>query len=204
MRDKRQLVLVTGGVRSGKSQWAETLARQNGEPVVYIATSRVLDEEMQERVRRHWARRPATWMTLEAPDDLAGAMRQVPARTRTVLVDCLGGFVSNRLLAETGDGDPTASRVEEKVLQSVQAFVTALEKARTTVIVVTNEVGFGVVPSTPLGRAFRDYLGWSNRLVAAAADQVYLMVAGIPVLVKDGRDSVPQMVNNVGKTLRMR
>ncbi|NMB26294.1 MAG: bifunctional adenosylcobinamide kinase/adenosylcobinamide-phosphate guanylyltransferase [Firmicutes bacterium] len=186
MNKSNHLILVTGGVRSGKSRWAEALAKQMGGPVAYIATSQVEDHEMAERVRRHKERRPANWTTLEAPWDLAEAIRHLPQDTKTVLIDCLGVFVSNLMLKIAGDSDPTLPKVETEVLGAIWSFLQAQATMPGTVIVVTNETGLGVVPPSALGRAFRDYLGWANQIVAAAADTVYLTVAGIPLLIKGG------------------
>lgn len=184
MKKSNQLILVTGGVRSGKSSLAETLALEKGGPIAYIATSRIEDGEMVERVRRHQDRRPKDWVTIEAPWDLAGALQKLPAGTRTVLVDCLGVFVSNLLLKYSGDSDPTEREVETQILNAIQSFLEAQAAVPVTMIVVTNETGLGVVPPSALGRAFRDYLGWANQMAARAADQVYLVVAGIPLLIK--------------------
>ncbi len=188
MKRSNQLILVTGGVRSGKSRWAEALAKEIGGPVTYIATSQIEDEEMVERVRRHQERRPADWTTMEAPWDLAGALRQLPAGTRTVVIDCLGVFISNLMLKIVGDGDPTLPEVETEILSAVWSFLQARATVPATIIVVTNETGLGVVPPSALGRAFRDYLGWANQMVAAAADIVYLTVAGIPLSIKGGQE----------------
>jgi adenosylcobinamide kinase/adenosylcobinamide-phosphate guanylyltransferase len=187
MNKPNQLILVTGGVRSGKSSFAEALALEEGGPIAYIATSRIEDGEMAERVRRHQDRRPKDWITIEAPWDLAGALQRLPDGTRTVIIDCLGVFVSNLLLKYTGDGDPTEGEVEVQILNTIQSFLEAQATIPVTVIVVTNETGLGVVPPSALGRAFRDYLGWANQMVAKAADQVYLVVAGIPLLIKGNR-----------------
>ncbi|NMB47159.1 MAG: bifunctional adenosylcobinamide kinase/adenosylcobinamide-phosphate guanylyltransferase [Firmicutes bacterium] len=192
--NSHQLILVTGGVRSGKSRLAEAMALAIGGPAAYIATSRIEDEEMLERVSRHQERRPADWVTIDAPWDLAEALRKLPAGTRTVIIDCLGVFVSNLLLKYAGSNDPTQLEVEKQVLDTVSSFLQAQAAASVTTIVVTNETGLGVVPPSALGRAFRDYLGWANQMVAAAADRVYLVVAGIPLLIKNGQESALPLV----------
>lgn len=184
------LILVTGGVRSGKSLLAERLALETGGPVTYIATSRIEDEEMVERVRRHRDRRPLDWATIEAPWDLVEALDKLPTGNQAVIIDCLGVFVSNLLLKYAGDKDPTQPEIEKQILSNIESFLQAQAAVSSTVIIVTNETGLGVVPPSALGRAFRDYLGWANQMVAAAADQVYLTVAGIPLLIKDGQESV--------------
>jgi adenosylcobinamide kinase/adenosylcobinamide-phosphate guanylyltransferase len=190
------MILVTGGVRSGKSAFAERyaarLAGAAGE-VVYVATARVWDGEMARRVARHQKSRPATWHTVEAPTDPGAALARPPAATaRVVVVDSVDFWVSNRLL----DADPVhgeqidhhrLAALEQALLADVEGF-TAPPPARApqaqgdrTLLLVTLEAGLGVVPPSPLGRAFRDLLGRVNQALAASAVEVYLMVAGLPV-----------------------
>lgn len=181
------LTLVTGGARSGKSRWAEELARRQGEPVLYVATARVEDPEMAERVRRHRATRPATWETVECPLDAAAALREHGRRARAVLVDCLTLLVSNLLeQASRAAGGVVARGVEEAVLSQVEALADAGAALPARVIVVTNEVGSGLVPLSPVARRFRDLAGLANQLLAARAAEVYWLVAGIPVRIKGG------------------
>jgi adenosylcobinamide kinase / adenosylcobinamide-phosphate guanylyltransferase len=187
------VILVTGGVRSGKSAFAERYAARLAGPgggVVYVATGRVWDGEMARRVARHQESRPATWQTVEAPTALGAALARPPAATaRVVLVDSVDFWVSNRLL----DADPVAGEqidhrrltaLEAGMLQEVER-ITAPPPAggpgARALILVTLEAGLGVVPPSPLGRAFRDLLGRVNQALAAAAAEVYLMVAGLPV-----------------------
>jgi adenosylcobinamide kinase / adenosylcobinamide-phosphate guanylyltransferase len=173
------ITLVTGGARAGKSRYALSLVE--GEPsVTYIATAEALDEEMRSRIARHRAERPAAWGTLEASIDLAEAVSRAPERD-ALIVDCLTLWVSNLLLraTEQADGDEPWYPARE-----VNELVGALGRRRSAVIVVTNEVGLGVVPATPLGRAYRDALGRVNQEMARTAQRVMLLVAGIPVVVK--------------------
>lgn len=183
-----RIVLVTGGARSGKSAFAETLAARRGERVAYLATATVGDAEMEERIARHRARRPAGWVTLEAPLDILASLATVASGIEVVLVDCLAVWTANRLLAigepaREGWWDQVAT-LERVLTQEVEALVAAAREASWDLIVVTNEVGFGVVPPTELGRAYRDLLGRLNQVVAARADEVYLVVAGLAVDVK--------------------
>jgi adenosylcobinamide kinase / adenosylcobinamide-phosphate guanylyltransferase len=162
------LVLLLGGARSGKSALAVERARRWDGPVTLIATGEAGDEEMAERIRRHRAERPADWRTIEEPLDLAGALAAVDAGA-AVLVDCLSLWVAN--LLGRGDGD-----AEVEQLASVAAAQAAARTGLT--VAVSNEVGLGVVPDTPLGRRYRDVLGRVNATWAAVADEALLVVAG--------------------------
>jgi adenosylcobinamide kinase/adenosylcobinamide-phosphate guanylyltransferase len=186
-----RLTLVTGGARSGKSLYAERLAAAGRRPVLYLATAEVYahDDEMQARIREHQQRRPAAWATLEASRDVGRALAALPEPPGTVLLDDLGLLVTNQLLALCGDADPTRETARQ-LDGALQSELAALEQAQAAggwdLIVVTNEVGMGIVPATPLGRVFRDALGRANQALAARADAVYLLVAGIPVPIKPG------------------
>jgi adenosylcobinamide kinase/adenosylcobinamide-phosphate guanylyltransferase len=167
------IVLFTGGARSGKSVRAEQYAGRFGQPVVYIATAEVGDDEMRARVAQHQIRRPASWPTLESPLAVHAALSTLEAGT-VVLLDCLSLLVSNLLLSDEANA---AQLVNDEI-----AGIIAAARARDlTLIVVTNEVGMGIVPAYPLGRIYRDLLGRANQQVAAAAAEVYLLVCGIPV-----------------------
>jgi adenosylcobinamide kinase / adenosylcobinamide-phosphate guanylyltransferase len=162
------LTFLVGGARSGKSSLAVRLAAEAGGPVVFVATTEARDEEMAARIERHRGERPADWSTVEALLDLAGALAAAPADACVVL-DCLTLWTSNAL--EAGWSDETVERVAEEVA--------ALAAARTApTVVVSNEVGLGVVPDTPLGRRYRDVHGRVNAVFAAAAERAFLVVAG--------------------------
>jgi adenosylcobinamide kinase/adenosylcobinamide-phosphate guanylyltransferase len=181
---------VTGGARSGKSSVAERLAAAGRAPVVYLATAEAGDDEMRARIAEHRLRRPAEWKTVEATMALAGALAALATPPGTVLLEDLGLLASNTLLDRTGAGDPTAvmAAVEADIEGELRALEDARRDGRWDLIVVTNEVGLGVVPPTPLGRVYRDVLGRANQACAARADDVYLVVAGIPVCIKrDGK-----------------
>ena len=158
------LTFVIGGARSGKSSHAQSLARATPAPWV-------IDEEMQERIALHKARRGEGWIILEAPIDLAGAIGQAPAEA-SVVIDCLTLWLSNLM---QGDHDLDLA---------VIGLETALRARTAPTVLVSNEVGLGIVPETPLGRAFRDRAGALNQRLAARAGQVILMVAGLPMTVK--------------------
>lgn len=174
------LTLITGGARSGKSRYAEMLAKHlAGDHVCYVATLEPNDDEMQRRIARHRQRRPATWRTVEAPLQVASAIRE--ASEPVMLLDCLSGFVSNVLLTHEQEGEDAAI---EAVLEKVQHVLETISAASQTVIMVSNEVGSGVVPAYALGRWYRDALGLANQRVARAADTVVLVTVGIPQALK--------------------
>ncbi|MCX7304563.1 MAG: bifunctional adenosylcobinamide kinase/adenosylcobinamide-phosphate guanylyltransferase [Hyphomicrobiales bacterium] len=165
------MTFVLGGARSGKSTHAEKLATALPAPWTYIATAQAYDDEMVERVALHRARRGAGWRTVEAPLDLAGALRSLPGG-QPVLVDCLTLWLSNHMLADH-DLDTLSGELE-----------TVLSAPRGPWFVVSNEVGMGIVPDNVLGRRFRDAQGRLNQRIAACAGRVLFMVAGLPMQVK--------------------
>ena len=165
------LYLVLGGVRSGKSRHAETLVEAGPPPWHYIATAEALDDEMRRRIEAHRKRRGDGWRTVEAPLDLAAALNAVPA-DEPALVDCLTLWLSNLMLKESPVG-PAADEL-----------IAALERRKGKTVLVSNEVGMGIVPENRLARDFRDAAGGLHRRVAASAQHVHFMVAGIPTIVK--------------------
>jgi adenosylcobinamide kinase/adenosylcobinamide-phosphate guanylyltransferase len=166
-----RLALVLGGARSGKSDYAEGLITALPRPWIYVATGEAGDPEMVERITAHRLRRGARWNTIEASQDLAAALGTVP-RTAPVLIDCLTLWISNRMLAGA-DVDAEFAGLQE-----------ALDPRSGTTVVVSNEVGSGIVPDNALARRFRDLQGRLNQRLAARADHVALMVAGLPVVIK--------------------
>ncbi|MHB9144575.1 MAG: cobyric acid synthase [Symbiobacteriia bacterium] len=180
-----ELILVLGGARSGKSRLGQELAVAAGPDVVYVATGQVTDSEMSARIARHRAERPSTWRTVEEPLALVEAVA-AHGQADAVLVDCLTFWLSNRLFAAGCDGtDQVATaRVEQDLSADLDRLVGTAAKVRARVVVVSNEVGQGLVPDNPLGRVFRDLQGRANQMVAARADRVYVTWAGIPVAIK--------------------
>lgn len=179
------LTLLIGGARSGKSTLALSLARASTLEVVFIATAEALDDDMATRIARHRAERPPTWTTIEEPHDLSAALAAAPSDA-FVIVDCLTLWLTNRLLATVGnpsdDGAAATAlgvTASEDVVEHETPVAIAAALARTgPTIVVTNEVGLGVVPPHPLGRTFRDALGRVNAAWAAAAERSLFLVAG--------------------------
>ena len=174
----KRLTLVLGGVRAGKSSYAQQLAAAGGR-VLFVATAEAGDRDMAARIQAHRRERPRDWDTLEEPVDLVGALSGMANRYDTVLLDCLTLWVSNLLLGST---DVESSRAA--ILMETEWLLDVYRSGSASWIVVSNEVGLGVVPPTRLGRIFADELGRVNQLVAAAADDVYFMAAGLPMAIK--------------------
>ena len=170
-----RLTLVLGGARSGKSRYAESLITACAPPWIYVATAQAGDDEMAERIAAHRARRGAGWQTIEAPHDLAGAVDAVSLHA-SLLVDCLTLWLTNRMLAKA-DLDAEIPRLEQALAHRTGAAV-----------LVSNEVGYGIVPDNALARGFRDAQGRLNQRLAARADRVVLVVAGLPLVVKGSHE----------------
>jgi adenosylcobinamide kinase/adenosylcobinamide-phosphate guanylyltransferase len=170
---KQGVALVLGGARSGKSVYAEKLVAESGLTPVYIATAKAGDVEMAERIAEHRARRDPAWRTVEAPEALEAALAESAGEGRAVLVDCLTLWLSNLMLAGADVDARTQNLCESaRRLPGLTVFV-------------SNEVGLGLVPDTPLGRRFRDAQGRLNQAVATVADRVVFMAAGLPLVLKE-------------------
>jgi adenosylcobinamide kinase / adenosylcobinamide-phosphate guanylyltransferase len=172
------LILVTGGSRSGKSSYALVLGGKRPGPRTYIATAQAFDDEMRQRIAAHRRARSADWGLVEEPLQVPRALGTALAQAHTVVLDCVTIWMSNLLLADDRFDESQAEAHAEELLRSAGSIPGA------TVIVVTNEVGSGVVPETVLGRRFRDCAGRANEVIARGADEVYLMVSGIPLRIK--------------------
>lgn len=175
-----KIVFVLGGARSGKSRFAQERAAAAGPRVTYIATAEPGDAEMAVRIAHHRADRPADWETIEEPQAISAALRRCAPESDAVLLDCLTLFVSNLLAAPGADPEAAGAQAEREVA----ALLDIARHAEATTILVSNEVGLGLVPEYPLGRAFRDVAGRIHQRVAAEADEVHFLVAGIPLRVK--------------------
>lgn len=180
-----KLVLVLGGARSGKSTFAEQQAAIYSPPgnVVYAATAQIYDDEMGARVRAHRSQRPQSWTTVEAPVGVAAALQAAALQPDVVLLDCLTLLTSNLMLGPQHDPDnlPPIEVVEERVNDELTALLDWYAFHSASLIIVSNEVGLGLVPPYPSGRLYRDVLGRANQRLAAVADHVYFLVAGLPV-----------------------
>jgi len=186
------LILITGGVRSGKSTFAEKLAEERRKKMIYLATARVEDDEMRERVARHRSRRPANVRTIEEPLKPHLILEEEGDGSTLILLDCLTVLMSNIFLEDIDQhgavrqgedifaDEELLKAAAERTLDYIKIFSETASCCPADVVVVTNEVGMGVVPDYPVGRVFRDLSGRANQVVAAAADQVWMVVCGIP------------------------
>jgi len=170
-----KLIFITGGARSGKSKYALKLAKNISRKVLFLATGTAKDEEMKKRIEEHKKSRPTYWETIEETKNIASALLNIKSSYKVVIIDCLTFLISNILL----DG------IDEKtILGEIKKIAEIILKADYTTIVISNEVGGGIVPDNELGRKFRDTAGLANQIVAESAHQVYLVVSGIPIKIK--------------------
>lgn len=177
-----EVILVLGGARSGKSAFAQKLASELGYRVLFVATGSAGDEEMRRRIELHKKSRPEDWRTLEVATGVGEAIAQHVADAEVVLLDCLTFMVSN--LMETAADPEDIEALDEAIAGEMRRI---LEQKGAHLIIVSNEVGMGLVPVYQSGRAFRDLLGRANQMAAGRADRVYLLVAGIPQALKGGK-----------------
>jgi adenosylcobinamide kinase/adenosylcobinamide-phosphate guanylyltransferase len=169
------IVFITGGSRSGKSRLAEKMAARHGAPLGYLATAQAGDGEMANRIARHQARRGPDWQTMEEPLQLVEVLRGHDGYFCAILVDCLTLWLSNLMFHH---------QEPDRVLAEVRQLIASFAGLTTPLIIVSNEVGMGIVPDNPLARAFRDLAGEANELVAAAANEVYVTFSGLPLQLK--------------------
>lgn len=174
------LTLILGGVRSGKSSFVEHIAIESGKSVLFIATAAAGDSEMAERICKHKASRPGNWQTLEIPQELGNNLKAPIADI--VIIDCITLLISNLLLSFPED--TPADIVMHKIHGEIDELIAAQARLGGQWLLVSNEVGLGVVPPYPLGRVYRDALGWANQALAKSAKRVVFMVAGIPMVIK--------------------
>ena len=189
-----KLILILGGARSGKSSYAEKRAKDvGGDSVLYVATSETKDAEMEQRVEKHRADRPSGWGTVETSRNVAQALRATGSEAKVILLDCMTFLVANYLMDaaapeddpfDAPSSDPFDVQIEADVVAEVEAIIAYMNETDAEMLVVSNEVGLGVVPPYELGRAYRDILGRANQILARHADEVLLLVAGIPMQVK--------------------
>ena len=174
----KRLIFLLGGARSGKSHYAETWAREHGKRVLFVATAQASDADMQGRIADHQASRPPDWYTLEAPIDTARQIAAAAYEHDTLILDCITLMTSNILLSLPES--VSQKEANDAALQEVDRLLEAQAQSDATWLVVSNEVGMGVVPPTRLGVLYRDMLGRANQRIAAQADEALLLVAGIP------------------------
>jgi adenosylcobinamide kinase / adenosylcobinamide-phosphate guanylyltransferase len=175
-------ILILGGARSGKSRLAVEMASKRGGDVLFVATAEARDAEMNERIAAHRASRPAGWGTLEAQTGVGEQITKNICGAKTVIIDCVTVLVNNVLesLGEPADG----LRLEKAVAAEMNGLINCIERCDALFIIVSNEVGLGIIPGDKVSRLYRDALGRANQALAARADEVYFMVAGLPVPVK--------------------
>ncbi len=191
----KNLTLITGGARSGKSTFAESLATSSNKSIYYFATMKHIDSDLEQtaRIEKHRRRRPDNWTTIEATTDLSQKIQDIPQKPILAIIDCLSLFVTSILFEGENIDDKTCADIniksfdnkEKPIIETTKKLLSSINNQKDIdFIVVTNEVGSGIVPTTPLGRAFRDYLGIVNQIVAKEADTVWLLCSGIPVKIK--------------------
>lgn len=185
------MTFVLGGARSGKSAFAEGLARRYND-VAYIATAEVKDDEMRERIQIHRARRPFNWKTIEAPFHVDRVISNLNEKSGVVYIDCITLYITNMLLDDNaanpaGGADRQREVLKQKqsqILDEINKLCKVCRESKSDVIIVSNEVGLGIVPDNALSRVFRDIAGSANQIIADEADEVYFMVAGIAQRIK--------------------
>jgi adenosylcobinamide kinase / adenosylcobinamide-phosphate guanylyltransferase len=182
----KQITLLLGGARSGKSQYAQELARKSADKVLFVATAEAGDEDMRRRIEKHKQSRPASWRTLEAAARIGRRIEIEIQGESLVIIDCITLLVSNIFCRP--DAAQFAllpdSELEKQVISEIAELQECLQKVPASFIIVSNEVGLGLVPDNRLGRLYRDYLGRANQMLAQSAGEVYFMVAGIPLRIK--------------------
>jgi len=183
-----EVILVTGGARSGKSRFAEQLLSEytpEQAPALYVATAQAFDDEMRQRIALHRERRPKHWRTVESPLFLTEAVLPYVEETKAVLLDCITLYLSNLLLmADVETLAANSEQLELAAWQEISSLIALCRQHDVHLIMVTNEVGMGVVPPSLLGRVFRDISGFTNQRIAQTADHVFLLTAGLPFALK--------------------
>lgn len=188
----KKISLITGGARSGKSSFAEEKAIEYGENILYIATAIPFDHEMEDRIKRHKSSRPSNWQTWEGYRDLGKIIEEKSGQLDGILIDCITIMVTNIMLSHTDiDFDnmeifeqEKIDKIEADIKQEIEALIKAMKISECPIIIVTNEVGLGIVPENPLARVFRDFAGRANQMLGRAADEVYMAVCGVTMKIK--------------------
>ena len=183
---KSQIILCSGGARSGKSEFAERLALATTGQKAYVATGQAFDEEMIDRIKKHQERRGEIWNNFEVPLHLAKEWQNISQSADVILIDCLTMFTTNHMMAHGSiQGQQDANQLEAAVLTELEALLASIKSCEgKTVIFVTNEIGLGIVPDNKLARYFRDIAGRVNRTVATSADKLYVTISGVTIELK--------------------
>ncbi|UCB57230.1 MAG: bifunctional adenosylcobinamide kinase/adenosylcobinamide-phosphate guanylyltransferase [Candidatus Omnitrophota bacterium] len=176
----KKITFVLGGARSGKSSYAVELAKRLNKEVTFIATASRTDKEMQERIKKHRLSRPGHWKVIEEGKNISAVLSELNNKDEVILIDCLGLFISNLMMDNLDDNE-----VEDRLKELIEN----IKRRALSAILVSNEVGSGIVPDNALARRFRDLLGLSNQMLAKSADKVVLVQSGIPVTIKDNTES---------------
>lgn len=173
----KKFVFITGGVRSGKSSYAVEMADKIGSDVSFVATAIAFDDEMKNRIDLHKQSRPEHWQLIEEPHDIDKAIANIDSQYKgsVILIDCFGVFINNLLMKDLSD---------DEIFEQINKIIKAIERSSLTVILVSNEVGHGIVPENELARRFRDIVGFANQICAKAADEFIFMQCGIPMKLK--------------------
>jgi adenosylcobinamide kinase/adenosylcobinamide-phosphate guanylyltransferase len=177
-----QITLLLGGARSGKSSYAQRLAEESGKSVTYLATAQALDDEMSSRIKKHQSERPTHWQTFEIPLDIASHIGEI--KFDLVILDCMTLLTTNLLMKFEKDELVDEALFTEAVYKEVADLLAAIRAGTQDWLIISNEIGLGLVPPYQMGRVYRDLLGWANQRLAREADKVLFLVAGIPMVVK--------------------
>ena len=177
-----QITLILGGARSGKSSYAQKLAEESGKSVTFLATAQALDEEMSARIQKHKVERSADWQTLEVPLKIASHVKEI--QSEVVILDCITLLLSNLVMEFVKDDLVEEAPFMQAVQKETEELLAGIRESKQDWLIVSNEVGLGLVPPYQMGRVYRDGLGWANQCLAREAEKVIFMVAGIPMIVK--------------------
>ena len=181
----KQCILILGGARSGKSRFAKEMALRLGDKVLFVATGEALDDEMMQRIEEHKRNRPSSWRSVEVPTDVGKRIREEVGDAQVVIVDCLTLLVSN-VIGQCGD-DPeqiSSELIQERLATEIDELIGCINASTATFILVSNEVGLGLVPENRLGRLYRDLLGRINQTLTERADRVYFLLSGLALSLK--------------------
>lgn len=177
-----KITLILGGARSGKSSHAQKLAEESGKSVTFIATAQAFDNEMSARIKKHQTERPQHWQTLEIPLDISSQIKDI--KSEVVILDCITLLVTNLIMPFVENDVVNEEKSKQTVQHEIENLLNIIRESKRDWMMISNEVGLGLVPPYQIGRVYRDLLGWANQHIAKEADSVLFMVAGIPMKVK--------------------